>query len=75
MAAMADPAVSRAIRSAMDALPADQKDVIDLAYFEGMTHSEISERLGAALGTVKTRLRLGLSKLREAMRDPARVKQ
>lgn len=75
MAAMADPAVSRAIRSAMDALPADQKDVIELAYFEGTTHSEISERLGAALGTVKTRLRLGLSKLREAMRDPARVKQ
>jgi RNA polymerase sigma-70 factor, ECF subfamily len=75
MAALADPAMSRVIRGAMEALPAEQKDAITLAYFEGMTHAEISERQGEALGTVKTRLRLGLSKLREAMRDLGKVKR
>ena len=73
MAATVDPSMSRTMRNAMDCLPADQRKVIDLAYFEGMTQTEISERLGAALGTVKTRLRLGLSKLREAMRDQGKV--
>ena len=73
MAAMADPSMSKAIRNAMNDLPAEQKSVIDLAYFEGMTHAEISERLGEALGTVKTRLRLGLNKLRDAMRGLGRV--
>jgi len=73
MPALADPSVSRAIRNALDSLPADQKNVIDLAYFEGLTQTEISERVGAALGTVKTRLRLGLNKLREAMRNQGKV--
>jgi len=73
MAAMADPSMSRAMRNAMDSLPTEQRNVIDLAYFEGMTQTEIAGRLGAALGTVKTRLRLGLSKLREAMRDQGKV--
>jgi RNA polymerase sigma-70 factor (ECF subfamily) len=73
MAAMEDPLVADAIQKAMDALPTDQKIAIELAYFEGLTHTEISDRLGAALGTVKTRLRLGLNKLREAMREYGKV--
>jgi RNA polymerase sigma-70 factor (ECF subfamily) len=73
MAAVADPSMSRVIREAMDALPAEQKTVIDLAYFEGLSHSEIANKLGIALGTIKTRLRLGLSKLRQAMREHGRM--
>jgi RNA polymerase sigma-70 factor (ECF subfamily) len=75
MAAMADPAMARVIREAMDALPAEQKKVIELAYFEDLSHTEISRQLDTALGTIKTRLRLGLSKLREAMRDLSKVRR
>ena len=52
------------IRGMLDALPADQSRVIELAYFGGFTHSEIAEMLGAPIGTVKGRMRLGLEKLR-----------
>jgi RNA polymerase sigma-70 factor (ECF subfamily) len=56
------------IRSAMDTLPADQSHVIELAYFGGFTHTEIAEILGAPVGTVKGRMRLGLEKLRNQLR-------
>ena len=56
------------IRSAMDALPAEQSHVIELAYFGGFTHTEIAEMLGAPVGTVKGRMRLGLEKLRNRLR-------
>jgi RNA polymerase sigma-70 factor (ECF subfamily) len=52
------------IRGMLDALPAEQSRVIELAYFGGFTHSEIAEMLGAPIGTVKGRMRLGLEKLR-----------
>jgi RNA polymerase sigma-70 factor, ECF subfamily len=52
------------IRAMLDALPAEQSRVIELAYFGGFTHSEIAEMLGAPIGTVKGRMRLGLEKLR-----------
>jgi len=52
------------VHRALAALPAEQGTVIRLAYFEGLTHSEIADRLDAPLGTVKTRLRLAVSKLR-----------
>ena len=56
------------IRSAMDALPAEQSHVIELAYFGGFTHTEIAEILGAPVGTVKGRMRLGLEKLANRLR-------
>ena len=56
------------IRSAMDSLPAEQSHVIELAYFGGFTHTEIAEILGAPVGTVKGRMRLGLEKLRNQLR-------
>ncbi len=52
------------VRAAMLELPADQRRVIELAYFGGFTHSEIAEMLELPAGTVKGRMRLGLSKLR-----------
>jgi RNA polymerase sigma-70 factor (ECF subfamily) len=51
------------VRAAMDALPAEQCHVIELAYFGGFTHAEIAGMLDAPLGTVKGRMRLGLRRL------------
>lgn len=62
------------LRSLMSNLPGDQRDLIMMAYFRGMTHSEIAEQLNLPLGTVKSRIRLGLQKLKdlwfEAMKRP-----
>jgi RNA polymerase sigma-70 factor (ECF subfamily) len=59
--------VHSAIREALDGLPADQRIVVQLAYYEGMTQSAIAGRLSIPLGTVKTRLRLALGRLRSAL--------
>lgn len=59
----------RQMRAAVDAIPSPQRDVIELAYFSGLTQREISQRLDIPIGTVKTRTRLGLLKLREHL-DP-----
>ena len=58
------------IRTALDALPDEQRRVIELAYFGGFSHSEIAEQLGLPAGTVKGRMRLGLSKLRLVLGEP-----
>jgi RNA polymerase sigma-70 factor (ECF subfamily) len=60
---------SGAMRDALTQLPEAQRAVIEMAYFEGLTHQEISERLSEPLGTIHTRARLGLSKLRELLRE------
>jgi RNA polymerase sigma-70 factor, ECF subfamily len=52
------------VRGAMESLPADQCQVIELAYFGGFTHTEIAEILEAPVGTIKGRMRLGLKKMR-----------
>jgi RNA polymerase sigma-70 factor (ECF subfamily) len=70
-AEVARRAEAASVRGALDALPADQQKVIELAYFGGFTHTEISDMLGAPLGTVKGRMRLGLEKMRSALGEEA----
>ncbi|WP_434686547.1 sigma-70 family RNA polymerase sigma factor [Pseudanabaena minima] len=57
------------IKSCLDNLPAEQRLALELAYFSGLSHSEIAAKTGISLGTVKTRIRLGLKKLREMIGD------
>jgi len=59
------------VRRAMDTLPPDQCQVIELAYFGGFTHTEIAEMLETPVGTVKGRMRLGLKKLRDRLGEGA----
>jgi len=61
--------VSRSVRQAMADVPVEQRQAIEMAFFAGLSHSEIASRLGEPLGTVKTRIRLGVMKLRELLRD------
>jgi RNA polymerase sigma-70 factor (ECF subfamily) len=56
----------RAVRRLLAELPADQRQVIELAYFWGLSHTQIAERIGVPVGTVKGRLRLAISKLRRS---------
>ena len=59
-----------AARVALNALPPDQKRVIELAYFGGLSHTEIATQLSTPIGTVKGRIRLGLDRLRVLMGVP-----
>lgn len=54
----------QSLHFAVQALPLEQRQVIELAYYQGLSHSQIAEYLGWPVGTVKTRLRLGMEKLR-----------
>jgi RNA polymerase sigma-70 factor (ECF subfamily) len=55
------------IRAAMENLPEEQKNVVELSYFKGLTQTEIATKTGQPLGTVKTRMRLALKKLRKVL--------
>jgi RNA polymerase sigma-70 factor (ECF subfamily) len=57
----------QAVRRALRALPAEQRQVLVLAYFGGLSQAEMARRLGVPLGTVKKRVRLGLRKLRASL--------
>ena len=59
------------VRAALEHLPSDQSQVIELAYFGGFTHTEIADILETPVGTVKGRMRLGLKKLRDRLGEGA----
>jgi RNA polymerase sigma-70 factor (ECF subfamily) len=55
------------VRSALAALSDDQRTAIEMGFFGGITHDEIAQRTGIPLGTIKTRIRTGLRRMREAL--------
>src|SRR5689334_17863511 len=65
MAARAE-AIGR-IRVVIDAMPDEQRTALEMAFFEGLTHTEIAEKTGEPLGTIKTRIRSGLIAIRKAL--------
>ena len=60
---------ARRVHEALSALPEEQRKVLQLSYFHDLAHGEISRRLGLPLGTVKSRLRLAIARLRETLGD------
>ena len=56
------------VKQALESIPPDQREAVSLAFFTGLTQTEIAERLGAPLGTVKARIRRGLMKLGETLK-------
>jgi RNA polymerase sigma-70 factor (ECF subfamily) len=61
------------IRASLDGLPREQREALELAYFSGLTHAEIAATLRAPLGTIKTRIRMGMDKLRIALGKNSRA--
>ena len=65
----ADHELRSAVGTAVAELPQAQQQAIELAYYEGLSHAEIAQRLNQPLGTVKTRIKLGMSKLRDSLQQ------
>ena len=61
------------VRAALDLLPREQREPIELGFFGGITHEEIARRSGIPLGTIKTRIRTGLRRLRSALESAVTV--
>lgn len=66
--AVAQKQLLEKVKGALETLPKEQRTAVELAYFEGLTQSEIAERTGDPLGTVKTRLRTGVETLKRVLR-------
>jgi RNA polymerase sigma-70 factor, ECF subfamily len=64
---------ARQVRDALEQLPGEQSRVIELAYFGGLTHTQIASMLDTPVGTIKGRMRLGLAKMRMALGDAAEM--
>lgn len=67
--ALAEKQQQTRLQAAVAELPAEQRDVVALAYLEGLSHSEIATRLSLPLGTVKSRMRIAYQKVRSALED------
>jgi len=65
----ADQELRRGVKAAVAVLPQAQQQAIELAYYEGLSYPEIAARLNQPLGTVKTRIKLGMSKLRDGLQQ------
>jgi RNA polymerase sigma-70 factor, ECF subfamily len=61
--------ISQRVQEALSALPTNQRQALELAYFEGLSQTEIAKRMGAPVGTVKSWFRLSFTKLRHALQD------
>jgi RNA polymerase sigma-70 factor (ECF subfamily) len=61
----------REVQAALAQLPADQREALELAYYGGLSQSELAERLGVPLGTIKSRMFAGLAKLRDLLPEEA----
>ena len=57
------------VKTALEKLPAEQRQAIELAYYQGLTCAAISAKTGISIGTIKTRIRLGIAKLRQALSE------
>jgi RNA polymerase sigma-70 factor, ECF subfamily len=66
---VSDQEVTLAVRSALGQLPQDQREIVQLAYVDGLSHGDIAVRLSLPLGTVKSRMRAGYKKLHIALSD------
>jgi RNA polymerase sigma factor (sigma-70 family) len=60
---------SEQVKTALEKLPAEQRQAIELAYYQGLTCAAIAAQTGISIGTIKTRLRLGIAKLRQALSE------